>query len=463
MLLLTEETSQTICHVKKEVSTADVVSSGSDVLVKITTAKNSLDRSTTENDIRTEDVEPSSIHQSAAREAFLGGEPSTIIPKDINETTEKIRPSTATPTDANETSEDIRPSTATLTDANETSCILTTTEMSNVPKGISEYVSYVTTFLFVTMGIVGNVLTIVVMFGREFSSMTTSTILVALALSDTALLLMQPFTKVWLVRFLGVDVRALSDVSCKVFFTLFRTSKMCSSWFVVLVCLERLIAVWLPMRAHTICTKRNAVISLTVVLVTIITLNSFWSFTSRVVGNVCLVSYTYPAIVLKSKIFALTGTLVYAGIPTVLLCIMTPAIICRLTLQTKLRRKLSETSISHHATNNKTFAMLLSVMVAYIVLATPIVICMNIALIKGENLFQSRDRTLTVMREIAQPLELLNYSINFLLYVACSRMFRGRVAEMFGCKVARNLGRRSSSRSNSGLGRCNQGRSIIEI
>ena len=105
---------------------------------------------------------------------------------------------------------------------------------------------YVILPTFLVIGLMGNSLTIATMLSKEFLHLTSRYILICLALSDTTLLLTQPFNKIFVQTMFGYDPRALSDSSCKIFFHIFKTAKMTSSWLVVLLCLNVLLPWYFP-------------------------------------------------------------------------------------------------------------------------------------------------------------------------------------------------------------------------
>ncbi|XP_041348847.1 uncharacterized protein LOC121368255 [Gigantopelta aegis] len=441
----------------------DNITTAMDALGNITTAMDALDNITTAMDALDNITTAMDALNNITTAMDALGNITTAMDA-FDSTTEK-----AATTDAKKTSQDIDSSVTNISDTNRTfkevfhkslttSNVLYTmipiteyynlnTIATNLPDNtnmtdkaslmvIGDYVSYVITPFFLATGLFGNVMTVIVMQSRAFSSMTMGTILTALSVSDTTFLLMHLFTKPFIIEIVGMDVRALSDESCKLFFILLKTAKMSSSWFVVLVCLERLVGVWFPLRARMINSRRHVVMAIAAICTTAITFNGFWSFSSKVVfnGTYCLVSYSYPAIAMKTKIFSIVGTLLYAGIPTVLLLIMTPAIIYRIQKQSRIRRQLSTARLSKYDTNQKSVAMLLSVSITYILLAFPIAAVFVVAMVQGENMFQSRDPVISVIRHVAQPLELLNYSINFFLYVAFSSKYRRRIGELICCR-----------------------------
>ena len=102
------------------------------------------------------------------------------------------------------------------------------------------------------IGILGNSMSIIIINQKYFRRQSISLILTCLAISDTVVLLLFVFNKKFIMEFLDRDVRALSQGGCAFFFWIFRTSKMTSSWFVVLVSTERFIAVWFPFKSKEI-------------------------------------------------------------------------------------------------------------------------------------------------------------------------------------------------------------------
>ncbi|KAK6184032.1 hypothetical protein SNE40_006578 [Patella caerulea] len=270
------------------------------------------------------------------------------------------------------------------------------------------------------------------MLSPQFRKMSISVILVALAFSDNILILMLPFNKGFVRKILGVDIRALSSAGCKLFFFMFRSSKMTSSWFVVFLCLEKFVAVWFPLKTKFICTKRNAYIGLVLVYIFLFSFNGAWTFASRLANGACIPHYPEPAYL--AEIFVVLGILFYCIIPICLLMIFTPLTCYKLFQRVKLQRTLGSGSQKISEEVRKTTIMLLSVSIAYMVLVAPITVAHIVFYLQGLNIFEATQPGMVIYREIAQILEQLNYSINFFLYVICSKSFRDRVILVLTCK-----------------------------
>ena len=69
-------------------------------------------------------------------------------------------------------------------------------------------------------------MTIFVMLRKPFRKMSVSVVLICLALSDTVVGLMLPFSKMFIRNIIGYDVRALSLAGCRTFYWAFRLFKV---------------------------------------------------------------------------------------------------------------------------------------------------------------------------------------------------------------------------------------------
>lgn len=293
--------------------------------------------------------------------------------------------------------------------------------------------------IFLVTGLFGNLFTIATMASSRFQHMTSRYILIFLAISDTVLLLTQPFNKLWVIKLLGSDLRAISRTSCKAFFVIFRSAKMTSSWLVVLLCFERFVAVVFPLKAKVIIRKRFIFPAIALDYIVMLTYNSVWHFSSDVIDGIC--KPDVPSF--QHKVFVTIGTTFYSLIPTALLMVFTPQIIVRLVHQQKIRRNLSRRSGIAQSVSNASSAhskkgkemfrasvMVLGVMIAYIILIIPITTVHLYAFTAGVSAFDHGSLGFFIYREIAQTLEQINYAVNFFFYVLCSFTFRQRVKEI---------------------------------
>ncbi|KAK3092528.1 hypothetical protein FSP39_004038 [Pinctada imbricata] len=326
---------------------------------------------------------------------------------------------------------------------------------------ILEQISLVYFPVVLIVGIVGNFLTIVIMASPKFSKSTSRIYLIALALSDTTLILAQPFNLPSFIKLFGRDLKSLSDVGCKLYFIIRRSSKMTSSWFVVLLCIERFIAVWFPLKAKLICTSKVAVTSIALVYLTMISFTSSWSWASKISENGRCFPDVYnksnPAEVALFGRMLKAGSSIYSIIPMILLSIFSPLIIYKVSSHSKKRLHMSTNVQTSKAAweSSKITTMLLGIVAAYIILVLPITVLHNTAYELRLNAFANNAVGFEIFKKISQFLEQLNYSINFFLYVLTSQKFRRCLVSLFpnfNCaKVKRDLSVYTNSTKNSSL------------
>lgn len=159
------------------------------------------------------------------------------------------------------------------------------------------YLEIIITLLLFLVGVTGNLLTVMVMCTKYFRRMAISVTLTALALSDLIFSLMFPLNKLFIRDWFGTDVRSLSSAGCKVFFWVFRMSKMTSSWFVVLISLERFIATVFPLKAKGISTKLSNAICVGMIYVSLGTYIGVWgSYTDKMLDGKCVPNTKPPGI-----------------------------------------------------------------------------------------------------------------------------------------------------------------------
>ena len=301
------------------------------------------------------------------------------------------------------------------------------TESSPLPISydVWAYIGFVTAPLLFVVGIVGNIFTVIIMRDEEFKKNVTSYILIALALSDLIVNFMYPFNKQFVRTLIGRDIRALSTFGCHFFFSLWRTVKMSTSWLVVLISVERFIAVVYPFKAVKWIVKSRVLLAISTIYVILGIYNSYWSsVTDRIVGPYCLPN-TRPAEALQlSYILILLGNVVYSPVPCVILFITTSIIVHALRTSHAKRKHLTSEQAQQQDNTSRITGMLLGVCIAFLILVTPITIGHLLSIFAGINILFSTDPSVTIYRELAQLMEQTNHSINFFLYVVSSSEFR---------------------------------------
>ena len=128
------------------------------------------------------------------------------------------------------------------------------------------------------VGTIGNILTIIIM--RKLGSRDASSTLyyMVLAIVDLLILYLGIF-RYWLRELQGTDMRTLSVETCKLHTFLIHVFIGFSSWILVSLTIQRLVAVSFPLQVAILYTTRRIVIGLiiTIVVLIFINLHLFWS------------------------------------------------------------------------------------------------------------------------------------------------------------------------------------------
>ena len=296
---------------------------------------------------------------------------------------------------------------------------------TDTPTTWLEYVSNISVPVLLLVGIVGNTLTLIIARSKLYRYSSHGIYLTALVIADVTFLLTFPFNKKIMISLLGRDVRALSVIGCKVHHCIFRAAKMCSSWFVVLVCFERFISVWFPFKARSFSTRKMAAASVCTVSVFILIFCGLRSITSGVKNGICLPAVLEVRNMLLIKAFSYSGMVIRSFLPTVILLTLTPMTVWKLYSQRALRRHLqSSNSCNNNDETVRTSLMLLSVVIAYIVLITPFCVTQHVLLLSGIDIVTSSLNWARDLREVTQIFEQLNAVINFIIYVLVNSSVR---------------------------------------
>ena len=294
------------------------------------------------------------------------------------------------------------------------------------------YLSYVAVPLLLVVGLAGNSLTIVITRSRLYRHSSHGVYLTAMAVSDIIFLLAFPFTKRFTHELFGTDVRAFSVVGCKLFFFFFRASRSISASLIILICVERFIAVWFPLKIKYLSTKRAAITAVSCVFVSISAFSAIWTMTANIKNNKKCVPVVLDDVNKHvAEVCQAIGMSIRTCIPTFMLLLLTPLTVLKLYQQRTLRRQMSIPNIAAQDDTYKITLMLISVNVAFYILITPFCIAKHVFLFAGIDIVTAPLPWARNLHEVSQLCEQTNCVINFLLYVMLSTSFRKNCIAIF--------------------------------
>lgn len=134
----------------------------------------------------------------------------------------------------------------------------------------------------IIFGTIGNVLSIVVLTRKS----TITLFLICLTFSDL-IVLYTGLLRQWLIYLFSLDVRNINKILCKVHTWLVYSSLDFSSWILIAVTLERVIAVWCPHSAKTKCNRFSATCLVITILMFVLGLNThlLYGMTIKISNN----------------------------------------------------------------------------------------------------------------------------------------------------------------------------------
>lgn len=310
--------------------------------------------------------------------------------------------------------------------------------------GYAEYVIAINLWkygspILLILGSVGNLITFIVLMQRKNRVSSTAMFLIALAVSDILILWTGLFRE-WIRHQNGKDIRTYSEFGCRLHLFLTYLSFQCSSWFLVTVTVERLIAVLLPHKIKNICNPRNAGIVILMIVILLMLLNGHWYYGFTVVQTYQVHNNTYKACrekhdhtyVAFRRIWNWIDLCIVSLVPLVLLSLANITVIIRLLIRKrKSNTQIVPSALKVHPENRKVSQLtvtLIIVNIVFIVCSTPL----SVDIILRDKLptfkTEKHDYAVYKLREaIVGLLAYFNCSINFILYFVSGSKFRDEV------------------------------------
>ena len=290
------------------------------------------------------------------------------------------------------------------------------------------YTSLVISIVLVVLGLFGNTVTIILMRNLPFRANAHGIYLTALATADIASLIVVPIRKRFVTELYGGDLRAISLAVCKLYTYAYRTTKICSSSFVVLICFERFMALWFPVKAKLLLARRTGFILVCCIYAAMYIVSIAFALHSGIRNRRC-----FHDIISEDDIFSQVSAnaswALNSLIPTALLLLLTPLTIGKLCYRRSVKRRTGgqdNTDRTSYITS-----MLMSALVAYISLITSFSIVFQVFKRQGIILPRSSEPWAKAFLEIMQIAEQANYAINFFLYGLYNSEFRDQFLSLF--------------------------------
>ena len=300
--------------------------------------------------------------------------------------------------------------------------------LENIPLPGTTYTLFGLTCFIAILGLCGNFSILAFILKMRSQLKGHDVLTTVLAAFDSFAITTVPFTTPYVDDVIGMDITALSSIGCKLFHAVFFSAIYGSSLVVVLICIERFLAVWFPLRSRILLSpttvRRCVLICLTpMVLAYCVTSVLYCELDEDGICNPNFDGSQFST-VLKKK----PNTIIYNilnAIPSictlVILPILTPLTIFKLFKHAASRRHLTtqEQDSRHYQASVK----LTAVVVAQLTLVGLPACIGSFLILMDTDTKKDSDKNDLVLALITLAL-LLNHSMNFILYNIFDRDFR---------------------------------------
>ena len=291
------------------------------------------------------------------------------------------------------------------------------------------YTLFALTCFFTFLGLAGNISILIISLKSQRKEKAYDVLITALAVTYSIALPTIALQQPCVYETIGTDVRAVTNIGCKLFMSVLISAMFCSSTVVVLISIERFLAVWCPVRYQNFCTRQTALRSVCQCTTTIVIISVSLSILYIEIDENGECYSNSDGLVYSTVLRRMPDTSFYKAMgilmssPLVLLFILTPMTVAKLCKQRTDRRQ--RTPQRRDIRNLQISVKLIMVVVVHLTLiAVPLAITLTLVSI-GKTIEGNVESGITLAL-------LLNHLTNFLVYNIFDVEFRRRVKILFG-------------------------------
>ena len=285
------------------------------------------------------------------------------------------------------------------------------------------------------VGLLANMLVIVVIVGSSLRHSVFMMLLIVLAVADSLALLstdlLQP----------GVfgHIFAQPLLPCHVLVFIVQSSGTMSSWIVVLISIERYIAINYPLKVHIYFSMKRSCLMILCLGVSICVVKVY-----RLVYVSITVRYDIPICMLttpnetRNFIFSILDGLLYCLIPFCLITILNMMILKKMSSKKAFRARSQVQSRSSTHRDRSLVPMMLAVSLVFAVTTFPFALLLIASVIMKLNSIKWNENNNRVIM-FAIGLLNLNHILNFFFYCITGSVFRSAFLSLFKCKNNQGL------------------------
>ncbi|XP_060569309.1 FMRFamide peptide receptor frpr-18-like [Ruditapes philippinarum] len=311
------------------------------------------------------------------------------------------------------------------------------------------WAKFLSTPVIVLVGIIGNVLSFLVMKTKTLRRKTYSHYLCALAVLDTFTLIFRQVESVdeYFVSYRKTKgiFQNFDDGSCKLYNFLAHVITLMCSWLVVFMAVERVVAVRYPFKRVYFRRETGAGVAICILFVVVCLTQSFRLFMIEHIvydeqNNIhdCLASDMYIEIYTSLDVYFFLWALVFV-LPVVLITVCNITVICHI-IRVRKDLRMKDDYLTYKVDRarwrrNRSTVMLLIVTFLYIITLLPLFtlsLIVDVTIKVGS--IETARNTYVALRpfiDLSVSISLLNYAVNFFVYILSGKRFRYELRKLF--------------------------------
>lgn len=290
------------------------------------------------------------------------------------------------------------------------------------------------------IGIIGNILSIIVLRNKRMNNLSISLVLTVLSVTDMIVLTVG-LAPEWIGLVFDFDIKVKSSILCKLIHFILYSSSEISAWLIVAVTVERYFIVCRPLLVPSVCRKSRAIkyIILIIFILCLVNLHNFW--TVDIIYEKWRGVYTCSDTVVNDigEHFLLwIDAALFAFLPTLILIIFNALILKHIANGEALLVTMKITPARNKFYYVRLSFVLMMVSCTYILSTIPISVVVILTVTWKSNPAINRIlSSIWIARAVAELAMYVNHSINFILYSLSGEKFRMTIYAMVRKKQRR--------------------------
>ncbi|CAH8498320.1 unnamed protein product, partial [Heterobilharzia americana] len=283
------------------------------------------------------------------------------------------------------------------------------------------------------IGIPGNLLSMVIWLRRISMTVGSTSLLIGIMCMTDTYVIAHGCLRQWIIGITDEKVDIRIKLNCGIPLFLFTFSTDLSTWIIILLCIERAICVWTPIKFKQWCKLDNGITALILVVISLIGVNIHYVWTVHVNDNSCAPKQEYKAFHLY---WPYIDFAIYSFIPLTFILLVNISIVWRMKTTTtttttsnslthsiiKSTVQKEKSSTSRGQRSSRVLRTVVCMTISHFVLTMPIVFFY---------LFESRFciensqwlNVCDIIERITVILQMINHMTHFFIYSCTSSVF----------------------------------------